>query len=112
MLQNPLSGNLFAFINRRATQALSCPPALVGVMDGCRADVSFVAGMIIDKFAYRQPLYRQQIKLRDSGINVSRAWVTKLMPAAVSLIGLNPALASHCDGRNADQGRSRRPSAR
>jgi hypothetical protein len=73
-------------IKLRATQALSCPPAPVGVIDGCRADVSFIAGMIIDKFAYHQPLYRQHVKLQDSGINVSRAWVTKLMPAAVSLI--------------------------
>ncbi|NML59889.1 IS66 family transposase [Massilia sp. RP-1-19] len=73
-------------IKLRATQALSCPPAPVGVIDGCRADVSFIAGMIIDKFAYHQPLYRRHVKLQDSGINVSRAWVTKLMPAAVSLI--------------------------
>ena len=73
-------------IKLRATQALCCPPAPVGVLDGCRADVSFIAGMIIDKFAYHQPLYRQHVKLQDAGINVSRAWVTKLMPAAVSLI--------------------------
>ena len=73
-------------IKVRATQTLSCPPAPVGVIDGCRADVSFIAGMIIDKFAYHQPLYRQHVKLRDSGINVSRPWLTKLMPAAVSLL--------------------------
>ena len=64
-------------IKLRATQALCCPPAPVGVLDGCRADVSFIAGMIIDKFAYHQPLYRQHVKLQDAGINVSRAWVTK-----------------------------------
>lgn len=73
-------------IKLRADQALSCPPAPVGVLDGCRADVSFIAGMIIDKFAYHQPLYRQHVKLHDSGINVSRAWITKLMPAAVSMV--------------------------
>lgn len=70
-------------IKLRADQTLSCPPAPVGVLDGCRADVSFIAGMIIDKFAYHQPLYRQHVKLQDSGTNVSRAWITKLMPAAV-----------------------------
>jgi hypothetical protein len=53
---------------------------------GWRADVDFIAGMIIDKFAYYQPLYRQHVKLQDSGINVSRAWIRKLMPAAVSLL--------------------------
>ena len=73
-------------IKLRADQALSCPPAPLGVLDGCRADVSFIAGMIIDKFAYHQPLYRQHVKLQDSGINVSRAWITKLMPSAVSLV--------------------------
>lgn len=73
-------------IKLRTDGALACPPAPVGVLDGCRADVSFIAGMIIDKFAYHQPLYRQHVKLKDSGINVSRAWITKLMPAAVSLV--------------------------
>ena len=73
-------------IKLRADQTLSCPSAPLGVLDGCRADVSFIAGMIIDKFAYHQTLYHQHVKLRDSGINVSRAWLTKLMPAAVSLI--------------------------
>lgn len=73
-------------IKLRADQVLSCPPAPVSVLDGCRADVSFIVGMIIDKFAYHRPLYRQHVKLQDSGINVSRAWITKLMPAAVSLI--------------------------
>lgn len=73
-------------IKLRVDQTLSCPPAPVGVLDGCRADVSFIAGIIIDKFAYHQPLYRQHVKLQDSGINVSRAWITKLMPAAVSLL--------------------------
>ena len=39
-------------IKRRDTQVLSCPPAPVGVIDGSRADVSFIAGMMVDKFAY------------------------------------------------------------
>lgn len=45
-------------IKLRADGALSCLPAPVGVLDGCRADVSFIAGMIIDKFAYHQLRYR------------------------------------------------------
>ncbi len=39
-------------IKLRADQTLSCPPVPVSVLDGCRADVSFIAGMIIDKFDY------------------------------------------------------------
>ena len=51
-------------IKRHDTQILSCPAAPVGVIDGSRADVSFVAGMMrgwpraIDKFAFHLPLYR------------------------------------------------------
>lgn len=33
------------------TQELSCPPAPVGVIDGSRNDVSFIVGMMLDKFA-------------------------------------------------------------
>lgn len=53
-------------IKLRADQTLSCPSAPVGVLDGCRADVSFIAGMIIDKFAYHQPLYRQHVELQGA----------------------------------------------
>ena len=60
-------------IKRRDTQILSCPAAPVGVIDGSRADVSFIAGMMMDKFAFHLPLYRQHQRLRDAGINVSRA---------------------------------------
>jgi transposase len=73
-------------IKRRDTQILSCPAAPVGVIDGSRVDVSFIAGMIVDKFAYHQPLYRQHTRLVDSGINVSRGWLTKLMVSAVGLL--------------------------
>jgi len=43
-------------------RAISCAPAPVGVIEGSRADVSFVVGLLIDKFAYHLPLYRQHRK--------------------------------------------------
>src|ERR1035437_7402599 len=73
-------------IKRRDTQILSCPPAPAGVINGSRADVSFVVGMMIDKCAYHQPLYRQHQHLCDSGINVSRAWLTQLMQSTIALL--------------------------
>ena len=73
-------------IKRRDTQTLSCPAAPVGVIDGSRADVSFVAGMMLDKFAFHLPLYRQHQRLQDAGINVSRPWLTQVMQAAASLL--------------------------
>jgi transposase len=73
-------------IKRRDTLALSCPPAPVGVIEGSRADVSFIAGMLVDKFVYHLPLYRQHQRLRDGGINVSRAWLTQLSQSAIALV--------------------------
>lgn len=73
-------------IKRKDTQALSCPRAPVGVIEGSRADVSFVAGMMIDKFDYHLPLYRQHRRLEAAGIKVSRPWLTQLMQASVALL--------------------------
>jgi transposase len=73
-------------IKRLDTQALCCPPAPVGVIDGSRADVSFVAGLVVDKFAYHLPLYRQHRRLADAGIEVSRPWLTQLMQSTVALL--------------------------
>ena len=73
-------------IKRRDTQILSCPPAPVGVIDGSRADVSFIAGMMMDKFAFHLPLYRQHQRLLDAGIDVSRPWLTQVMQASVALL--------------------------
>jgi transposase len=73
-------------IKRRDTQTLSCPPAPVGVIEGSRADVSFIAGMMVDKFAYHLPLYRLHQRLRDAGFKVSRHWLTQLMQQAVALL--------------------------
>ena len=73
-------------IKRRDTQVLSCPPAPVGVIDGSRADVSFIAGMMMDKFAFHLPLYRQHQRLVDAGIDVSRPWLTQVMQASVALL--------------------------
>ena len=73
-------------IKRRDTQVLSCAPAPVGVIDGSRADVSFIAGMMTDKFAFHLPLYRQHQRLLDAGIDVSRPWLTQVMQASVALL--------------------------
>ena len=73
-------------IKRRDTQILSCAAAPVGVIDGSRADVSFIAGMMLDKFAFHLPLYRQHQRLVDAGIDVSRAWLTQVMQASASLL--------------------------
>jgi len=73
-------------IKVKETQALHCPPAPVGVLGSSRADVSFLAGLLIDKFLYHCPLYRQHQRLQNSGIDVTRPWLTQLSQQSIALL--------------------------
>ncbi|MFM9883540.1 MAG: IS66 family transposase, partial [Burkholderiales bacterium] len=73
-------------IKLKAEQRLVCAPAPVNVLEGSRADVSFLAGMLVDKFAYHLPLYRQHQRLEQSGITVSRPWLTQCTHDAARLL--------------------------
>jgi len=73
-------------IKRRDTGKLVCASAPAGVIEGSRADVSFIAGMMVDKASYHLPLYRQHQRLQAAGFRVSRQWLTQLMQTAVSLL--------------------------
>jgi transposase len=73
-------------VKRRDTQEIRCAPAPAGVIEGSRAEVSFMAGLLVDKFAYHLPLYRQHQRLEDCGIRVSRPWLTQLTQQAVGLL--------------------------
>ncbi|MEK6807382.1 MAG: IS66 family transposase [Pseudomonadota bacterium] len=73
-------------IKRLDTQVISCASAPVGVIDGSRADVSFVAGLLLDKFAYHLPLYRQHQRLIDAGFTISRPWLTQLVQQGAALL--------------------------
>jgi transposase len=73
-------------IKLRESATIACAPAPVGVIEGSRADVSFVAGMLIDKFAYHLPFYRQHQRAADEGIRVSRPWFTQIARQGVELV--------------------------
>lgn len=73
-------------VKLKATHAIVCPSAPAGVIEGSRADVSFVAGLLIDKFAYHLPFYRQHQRMGDNGITVSRPWLTQVGQHGISLI--------------------------
>jgi transposase len=68
------------------TQTLHTAPAPAGVLDASRADVSFIAGLLIDKFAWHLPLYRQHQRLLDAGITVSRPWLTQISQQGAALL--------------------------
>jgi transposase len=73
-------------VKRLDTQAISIPAAPAGVIEGSRADVSFVAGLLLDKFAYHLPLYRQHQRLLDAGFQVSRPWLTQIAQQGAALL--------------------------
>jgi hypothetical protein len=70
----------------KGTKKLSCPAAPSAVLEKSYADVSFLAGLLIDKFRYHLPLYRQHQRLLDSGIQVSRQTLTNLVHRTVDLL--------------------------
>ena len=73
-------------IKRRETQTLHCPPAPVGVIEVSRADVSFIAGVMVDKFQWHLPLYRQHQRLTEAGFKLSRPWLTQLVAQGAQLL--------------------------
>lgn len=66
-----------------APQATSAPATL---FDGSLADVSFIAGMLVDKFCYHLPLYRQHQRLQQAGITLSRTTLTQQVGRAAALL--------------------------
>lgn len=73
-------------IKRKDSGAILSAPAPSGILEGSRADVSFVAGLLMDKFAWHLPLYRQHQRLSTAGITVSRPWLTQLAQRSISLL--------------------------
>src|ERR1017187_5385332 len=73
-------------IKLRESARLVTTPAPAGVIEGSRADVSFLAGMLVDKYLYHQPLYRIHQRLEGAGFNLSRPWLTQLSQQAIALL--------------------------
>jgi len=88
-------------VKRVDTQTLHCAPAPVGVIEGSRADVSFIAGVLVDKFAWHLPLYRQHQRLIAAGFKLSRQWLTQLVQQGAQLLKAiyDAQLASICASR-------------
>ncbi|MGE0684100.1 MAG: IS66 family transposase, partial [Candidatus Binatia bacterium] len=73
-------------IKRKETGTLSCPPAPPAVLERSFADVSVLAGLVVDKFRYHLPLYRQHQRLADAGIMLSRATLTQWVHRTAALL--------------------------
>jgi len=73
-------------VKRRDTGEITCPPARPSVLEKSYADVSLLAGMLVDKFRYHLPLYRQHQRMKAAGITVSRASLTNWVHRTVELL--------------------------
>lgn len=58
----------------------------MGVLDKSLADVSLMVGLMVDKFQYHLPLYRQHQRLEAAGITLSRATLTNLVRRSIALL--------------------------
>ncbi len=61
-------------------------PAPANVLEKSVVDVSFLAGMLVDKFCYHLPLYRQHQRLMQAGIELSRSSLTYWASRAIDLL--------------------------
>lgn len=73
-------------VKRAETGKLTTPAAPASVLPGSYTDVSLLAGILVDKFRYYLPLYRQHQRLAAAGITVSRASLTTWVHRAVALL--------------------------
>ncbi|MGV6853204.1 MAG: IS66 family transposase [bacterium] len=91
-------------IKDKTNRSLIQVPAPSNVLEKTVVDVSFLAGMLVDKFAYHLPLYRQHQRLKEAGITVARSSLTNWCTSAALLLEpivqaqMNSLLQSHVVG--------------
>ena len=73
-------------VKHRHSQQIKTAAAAAGIFERNQWDVSFIVGLLIEKFLYHQPLYRQHQRLCRSGIEVSRATLTNITHRAIPLL--------------------------
>ena len=73
-------------IKLKEQQTLHTAPAPDSVIERSFADVTFLAGMIADKFQYHLPLHRQHQRMTAAGIHVSRGHLTTLTHRSLELL--------------------------
>jgi len=70
----------------KVKDSLYTEPAPPAVIERSFADVSFLTGMLVDKFLYHLPLYRQHQRLKAADIYLSRSQMTRLAHRSLELL--------------------------
>lgn len=73
-------------LRHKGEQSVSVPAAPEAVLEGCYADVSLLAGLLVDKAVYHLPLYRQYQRMLNSGIQLSRSTLLNYMTRSIALL--------------------------
>lgn len=99
LAQNPASFVILKYVQttvkKKSTQTLTTNALPNTVFEKSFADVSFLAGLLVDKFLYHLPLYRQHQRLEANGIKVARSTLTNQVKRAIEL--LRPVYQSQLD---------------
>lgn len=64
----------------------SCSPAPASVLDKSFADVSFLSGLLIEKYRYHLPYYRQHQRLAAAGVTIGRSTLTYFAQRVAELL--------------------------
>jgi len=90
LAQRPASYVVLQYIRpvlkRKDRQKPEPCPAPANVLERSIADVSLLVGLLVDKFQYHLPLYRQHQRIQNAGISLSRATLTNLSKRAIELL--------------------------
>ena len=73
-------------MKREDTGELVCPPAPASVLPGSYAEVSVLAGLLLDKFRYPIPLYRQHQRMQAAGLTLSRSSLSNWVHPTIALL--------------------------
>jgi transposase len=78
-------------VKHKASQKISSPTMPDQVFENSIADVSVLVGLLLDKFLFHLPLYRQHQRLLQAGIKVSRStlinWVKRTIELLRPIVG-------------------------
>lgn len=73
-------------IKRKDSESPLPSPAPANVLERSVTDVSFLVGLLVDKFQYHLPLYRQHQRLTQAGITLSRTTLTNAVKRTIDLL--------------------------
>lgn len=82
-------------LKRKGSEQPLPSPVPFNVLDKSLADVSLLVGLLVDKFQFHLPLYRQHQRMTQAGVTLSRATLTNLVKRAIDL--LRPIVGAQLD---------------